>query len=144
MKKLIYILIFFVCMSFVSAMGNPAAAYCEHMGYELEFSFKEGDSKAYCVFNNENKCEEWSFFGGECGQEYVKDVPCRKIGESVFKDFEECCEGKGYLAPYTVGQSTCQPFSKRFVGNVRYNPLVWVGIVVILIVGYFVYKKYKK
>ena len=33
------------------------------------------------------------FYSGECGNEYKKDIVCRKENELVFTQFEECCEG---------------------------------------------------
>jgi putative hemolysin len=40
---------------------NPAADYCEKIGYTLT-----ADSK--CVFPDGTSCEEWSFYRGSCGQ----------------------------------------------------------------------------
>ena len=38
----------------------PAAEYCKKLGYPIE-----GDD---CVFPDGSKCEQWSFYRGECGQ----------------------------------------------------------------------------
>lgn len=42
---------------------NPAAVYCKDLGYKLE----AGD----CIFPDESKCKEWSFFRGKCGQQFT-------------------------------------------------------------------------
>jgi putative hemolysin len=43
-------------------MANPAAVYCEGLGNKLD-----GED---CIFADGTKCEEWSFFRGECGQSH--------------------------------------------------------------------------
>ena len=129
---------FLVCASLVSGMMDSGPFYCERMGYTADRDNYE------CIFDDGNRCNLQKFLIGECGQEYVKELSCVPLGEPVFRNFDKCCEGKPYLPYKFLGQSSCQPFSKRFFGNLRYNPICWVGIAVILIVGYFVYKKYKK
>ncbi|HJX50648.1 MAG TPA: DUF333 domain-containing protein [Candidatus Nanoarchaeia archaeon] len=137
-KFIILTLCILLSLNFISAMGNPAAAYCKHMGYEL----REG----ICIFNNETSCNDWNFYEGTCGQEYVKEIPCRKIGEAVFTGFEECCAGGYVYAPgWTVGQSTCQSLSKVIIDEFRYNPFYWLGtLVVIGLIIYLIKKKRKK
>lgn len=40
--------------------ANPAAAYCEALGYE--------NSGEQCLFEDGTSCEQWSFYLGQCGQ----------------------------------------------------------------------------
>jgi putative hemolysin len=42
--------------------ANPAAVYCQDMGYALDGSD--------CVFPDASRCEQWSFWRGQCGQAF--------------------------------------------------------------------------
>lgn len=132
MKPLFFILfligIFLFSSICVQGAMEPSVPFCKNQGYTAE----QINDKIYCVFDDGNKCEIWSFFRGECGVEYVKEFPCKPLGEIVFK-FEECCEGKPYLPPMHVGQTSCTPFSERLKGNLKYSPLHWFGILVIVV-----------
>lgn len=69
---------------FVFAIANPAATYCENMGYTL--------SGENCVFTDGTSCEQWAFYRKECGQSYVKDLGCAQNGEAS-EPGKECCSG---------------------------------------------------
>ncbi len=86
----IFIIAAIALSGFVYAIPNPAPIYCEEMGYTAE-----GD---YCVFDAEEKCEQWAFYNGECGSEYVKELPCTELGESNLPG-HECCEGLTQISP---------------------------------------------
>jgi putative hemolysin len=60
--------------AFDSPVGlpNPASVYCEEQGYELVIRNEEGGQVGYCVFPDGSECEEWAFYRGECGQEWVE------------------------------------------------------------------------
>ena len=47
-------------------MANPAAVYCNGLGYRYEV--KNGPQGQYgvCIFPDNSTCEEWSFFRGKC------------------------------------------------------------------------------
>lgn len=130
---------FLVCASFVSGMMDPGPFYCERMGYEVDKANYE------CVFDDGNKCNLQKFLIGECGQEYVKELSCVPLEEPVFH-FSKCCGGGYVYAPYgLIGQASCQKLSKVVIGNLKYNPFYWLlGIVTILVAGYFFYRKVKK
>lgn len=140
--KIINILIFgFLILLFaglVGGMANPAPPYCERMDYNVI-------NETICDFGDGNSCEVWEFFRGECGAEYIKELPCVKLGESVFSH-EKCCAGGYVYAPYRlIGQASCQPLSKVIIGKFKYNPYYWLGILIILgIIGYLIYKTKKK
>ena len=142
MKIRLIILALCILLSFnlVTAMGNPASAYCADMGYTLDIY------NGTCTFPDGTSCTEWGFFRGECGNQYVKEIPCRKIGEPVFLDFEKCCEGGYVYAPrYMVGQASCQTLSKVIIGEFKYNPYYWLGTLAVLgAVGYLSYKSSRK
>jgi len=121
-----------------SAMANPSSVYCADMGYTL-------DLNGTCIFPDGNTCPEWDFFRGECGSQYVKEIPCRKLGESVITSFEECCEGYAYIPRYMVGQTSCQPLSKVIIGEFKYNPVYWLGTLAVLgAIAYLICKKSRK
>ena len=104
MKKIlvfIFIFIFFITLV-QGAYEGPSTKYCTHMGYEIKYI--EDEEALYCVFDEINKCKFDDFWAGICGQEHVKEIPCRKEGEIVVIEhyqlfggktslYEECCEG---------------------------------------------------
>ena len=49
-------------------LPNPASAYCQEQGYQLEIrTAKDGSQAGYCLFPNGRECDEWAFYRGECG-----------------------------------------------------------------------------
>jgi len=55
-----------------SGLPNPASAYCEDQGYELEIRESEEGQYGVCIFPDGSECEEWEYYRGEC-----------KIGDSL-------------------------------------------------------------
>ncbi|MFH1597488.1 MAG: C1 family peptidase [Patescibacteria group bacterium] len=49
--------------------ANPAAVYCTELGYKHDI-ITEADSSQHadCVFPDNSRCDEWSFYYGQCGQ----------------------------------------------------------------------------
>ncbi len=104
--------------SALAAMA-PWPSYCDHQDYtydsetgncifgEEAVGDYDSESGAEKIILYEMKCNAKDFFYGTCGQEYVKEISCRQVDETVFVQFEECCRG---LEPKTVGllQATCQ------------------------------------
>jgi putative hemolysin len=52
-------------------LPNPASVYCIEQGYELRIVDEPEGQVGMCVFPDDTQCEEWSFFEGECGQEWA-------------------------------------------------------------------------
>lgn len=54
------------------AVGNPAAIYCtDIMGYEYKIAADvDGGERGICILPNEQKCNQWDFYAGLCGQDY--------------------------------------------------------------------------
>lgn len=91
MKKTLAILatmIFFAGTAF--ALFNPAARYCQHMGYDYVIKDTTEGQIGYCIMPDSTKCDEWAFFSGLCGQEYSYcvrkgyDVEVREATSCVF------------------------------------------------------------
>jgi len=53
-----------------TGIGNPAAIYCQEMGYE--HGIVEGDSgqEGFCKMPDGESCPEWDFLNGKCGQSH--------------------------------------------------------------------------
>lgn len=67
-------------------LGNPAAIYCENMGYEYVTETNEqGESKSFCVLPDGSKVDATDFFKGKIKPEYSY---CNKHGYDVVS-FEE-------------------------------------------------------
>jgi hypothetical protein len=88
-----------------SAIPNPAPVYCENMGYT-----SDGTN---CIFDDGKSCELWAFFNGNCGQDYVKKLSCKKLGESLFPG-DECCED---LTPASATMSGPEGTAIQSVGE---------------------------
>ncbi|MBI5667897.1 MAG: S8 family serine peptidase [Chloroflexi bacterium] len=52
-------------------MRNPAAVYCLDLGYRYEtVPGIGGGDDGLCVFPDGDRCEQWDFYAGKCGQAY--------------------------------------------------------------------------
>ena len=151
MKKLIFLVVFFIFAASVFGATIPWPAYCEHQGYTYENNREIG--KQFCVFDDGNKCDAKEFLEGTCGKEYVREIPCRQEGEFVFKQFEECCSGVAYIGPKVTGQPQCHSLAVYFTWghisnfllfSVIFNPLAWVLIFILVIVTFWIRRALKK
>jgi putative hemolysin len=52
-------------------MPNPAAVYCEGLGYQMEAVTRDGGEDADCVFPDDSHCPQWDFFAGRCGTAFT-------------------------------------------------------------------------
>lgn len=91
-------------------MANPAAVYCEALGYTLEPRENEAGMDADCVFPDGSECLQWDFLAGRCGNEHsfcsvqggeIKDVGTN-IADCVFEDGSTCDE-------FSFSTGECQP-----------------------------------
>ena len=55
----------------ISGLPNPASVYCTEQGYELTIVENAAGQVGMCGFPDGTECEEWSFYRGECGQEWA-------------------------------------------------------------------------
>lgn len=51
-------------------LANPASGYCSALGYESRTDEVEGGQLGICIFPDKTECSSWSFYRGECGQEW--------------------------------------------------------------------------
>lgn len=55
----------------IAGMANPAAVYCEGLGYSMENVTRNGGGDADCIFPDGTRCAQWDFLSGRCGQEFT-------------------------------------------------------------------------
>ncbi|MCD4673523.1 MAG: DUF333 domain-containing protein [Anaerolineaceae bacterium] len=66
--------------SLVLSMANPAAIYCEELGYTYTtFSAPSGDY-SICRFPDGTQCDSWDFLEGKCGAKFSL---CTRLGYDV-------------------------------------------------------------
>ena len=79
-------------------MANPAAVYCEELGYEYKIiTDDEGGQRGVCIFPDNSSGDAWDFFAGKCGQNYSY---CKIHG----CDIETISDGKN---PYSTEYAVC-------------------------------------
>ena len=82
-RLLIPLMLFLLTLSFAMAeervgTANPAAVYCDELGYDYEIR----GSKGYCKFLF-GECPEWDFYSGKCSPEmnYCAQVRMHPLSE---------------------------------------------------------------
>jgi len=85
-------------------MANPAAVYCENLGYDMENVTRDGGQDADCIFPDASRCGQWDFLSGRCGQNFTfcsmqgfKLEPGANIGTCSFPDGSFCDEYQYFL-----------------------------------------------
>jgi parallel beta-helix repeat protein len=80
-------------------MANPAAIYCNELGYQYKIVNTEKGQYGVCIFPDKSECEEWQFLTGKCGQNYSYcarqgyDLIIRTDGkDSLSKDYAVCID----------------------------------------------------
>ena len=53
-------------------LANPASVYCKEQGGELEIRKGKAGGFGVCIFDDGSRCEEWSFFRGDCEKGQIK------------------------------------------------------------------------
>jgi len=135
-----FILVCLFLVPNVFAAMNPDLKECMQRGYEIKAS---PNQETLCIFPDNSNCTIKDFNQGVCGVEFMIEDYCVPEGKVVW-DKDKCCEG---LKPHlvTIGQATCQPFSVRFIENLKYNPIRWFCIIIFLVlIGYVIYRIKKK
>jgi C1A family cysteine protease/subtilisin-like proprotein convertase family protein len=58
------------CDGKAAGTANPAAVYCQDLGYEYEIVDTAEGQYGTCAFPDDSKCDEWRFLEGKCGKSY--------------------------------------------------------------------------
>jgi len=58
-------------------VANPAAVYCQDLGYEYEIDKTASGDMGVCKFPDSSTCDEWDFLSGKCG---VEHSVCAQMG----------------------------------------------------------------
>ena len=93
-----------------AGMANPAAVYCEGLGYRTENVVTDAGSDADCIFPDDSRCGSWDFLSGRCGPEHsycalnggTLEEEGTNIGTCVFPDGSSCSE-------FDFFEGRCQP-----------------------------------
>ena len=82
--------------AFIRGMPNPAAVYCQQMGYNYRVEKTKNGERGICEANSED-FEEWDFYKGKVGKEYSY---CARKGYDTISKIDN--KGK-----YTVEYAVC-------------------------------------
>ena len=70
-KLIISYVVLSVMLSYTAfAMKNPAAVYCNSLGYEYKIEKSEKGETGYCILPDGQKVDAWQFLQGNVAQEY--------------------------------------------------------------------------
>jgi subtilisin-like proprotein convertase family protein/C1A family cysteine protease len=58
------------CGGGAPGMANPAAVYCDELGYEYQVVDAAEGQHGICVLPDGSECDGWGFLQGKCGQSY--------------------------------------------------------------------------
>ena len=92
----------------LTSVGNPAAVYCEMLGYRYRIDSSEMGQSGTCVLPDHEACNGWDFLAGKCGQEYSY---CAQQGY----DIKTVRDGKN---PYSQEYGVCVTEDGREIGQV--------------------------
>lgn len=146
----------FGIVSVVSGIANPAAVYCEELGYQYVIKETPEGQRGVCQFPNGSFADGWKFFTGEKGQEHsycqkegyamktVSDERClysSKCAICILKDGTEInaiklmkLELKPTVSPWNPDNST----------NSKTNYfIIAIALIILLMIIFVVYKKIK-
>jgi len=68
-------------------IANPAAVYCEELGYEFKVLNNDGGQYGVCVLSSGVECDSWEFFNGKCSPEYTY---CERNGGKISITNKKC------------------------------------------------------
>ena len=96
------------CPGNVPGTANPAAVYCQDMGYEYSVIDGPDGQRGVCVFDDGSSCDAWDFLKGKCRQD------CSYCAKNGF-DTEIRNDGKN---PLSREYAVCIDKQNRVVGSV--------------------------
>jgi putative hemolysin len=97
-------------------LANPAAVYCQNLGYKSEIVDTDAGQAGVCMFTDGSKCDEWEFLRGQCGTQFSYcaqqgykmtsvETDQEIVGTCVFPDGTSCPELDFF-------RGTCKPGNK--------------------------------
>lgn len=88
-KKFFVFILILILSNLATSMLNPAAVYCNALGYEYVIEQTPEGEIGFCKFKDGSKCSDWDFLSGECGQKYSY---CLREGYKIktITDSEKC------------------------------------------------------
>ena len=140
-------------------IGNPAAVYCEKLGYQSVVQEVEGGQRGFCQFPDGSEADEWKFFVGEERQEYgycqAQGYETKTIISEECKYASKCAvcvleNGKEIKVTELMNfnlESTITPWDPENKTDDKTNYLFYflgaTVLIIFLIVAFVVYKKIK-
>jgi C1A family cysteine protease/putative hemolysin len=93
---------------FATGFSNPAAMYCQELGYEYQTVDGPDGQYGIVIFPDGTQCRAWDFLQGKCGQEFSY---CAKCGYGI----KTISDGEN---PFTREYAVCVDENNREVGSV--------------------------
>ena len=130
----------------VVGLENPAAVYCEGLGYSMAPRETAAGMDAVCIFPDGNECGQWDFLSGRCGQEFsycLQQDGARleqgaNIGTCVFDDGSICDEYMFFLGECQIGENPSEDGQHseeskqddQYIENADLDVIGWMGYIV--------------
>jgi len=130
----------------VVGLANPAALYCQGLGYSLVTRQNAAGLDAACIFPDGNECGQWDFLAGRCGQEYsycqgqggLFQEQGNNVGRCVFGDSSTCDEIAFFEGacrpgdnPFKADGGLAESAESEVDGQATRVPVIgWLGYVV--------------
>lgn len=76
-------------VNYALGIGNPAAIYCDELGYQYVIKEMKDGQQGFCQFPGGLAVDGWKFFVGEEGEEYSY---CKKQGYKIKTITSEQCQ----------------------------------------------------
>jgi putative hemolysin len=103
-------------------MANPAAVYCEGLGYTSETVTRNGGEDADCIFPDGSRCAAWDFLAGRCGEVFSYCVQQGydliagegNVGTCQFPDGSTCDEYSFFSGDCALGDNAGEEVEEPF------------------------------
>jgi C1A family cysteine protease len=107
------------CDAYAPGMANPAAVYCQELGYQYEIVDAVEGQHGECVFPDASRCDAWRFLEGKCGQGYSYcarqgyELITKTDGNNPFStDYSVCVHDQQEIGPVTELMSLSERASR--------------------------------
>ncbi len=162
---IVFVVILIACgfTTQVFGIANPAAVYCEKLGYQSIIQEDEDGQRGFCQFPDGSAVDEWKFFVGEEGEEYSY---CQKQGLEIKTITSEQCQYASKCAVCILKNGTEVKATELMGLNLKSTLLPWdpaeptddmtttpehktnylfyfIGLIIFLVIAFVIYKKMK-